>query len=98
MALLVGCIAPSKTSIPERHADLKPLTQGDKVHWQLGCMNNPGIDFVIDADGYAVLPLLGKVRLEGMTLDQAKHTIISTYENRRLFEHLHESDITLRRF
>ena len=95
LMLTSGCasrVAPLSTQIP----DLRPLAAGDRLHWQLGCDRN-GIDLAVGDDGCADLPHLGKIRIGGLTLKEANHTILMSWRGRGMYCDVDEYNFTLRR-
>jgi hypothetical protein len=97
LVIVAGCASRPAPPVTQG-LDARLLAIGDRIHWQLGCDNNPGFDMVIGVDGCAEVVELGKLRLAGLTLDEANHAIVTAYRERGIYAHLDEHDITLRRF
>ena len=75
LLLLVGCNSAPQRGVTNEHA----LGPGDRLGIVITNRECPDIREVVDASGDISLPLVGKVRVGGMSLKQAAKAVESAY-------------------
>lgn len=71
--------APAKTAPNPAASNEYTLGEGDKVRVTVYQVADLGGDFLVLADGTLTLPLIGSVKVEGMTVTEASQTLAKRY-------------------
>jgi hypothetical protein len=93
--VLCGCSHPrhsaiahrSSSTIEERNNSERPLQAGESFQMLASCNAYPSVTIALDSDGDATFLCIGKVRLAGLSLAEAKRKVERLYVDQGYYRH-----------